>query len=194
VTVHGRTRTARYRRAASWEAIGEVVAAVPVPVIGNGDILFPHEIGEFRARAGCAGVMIARGALIKPWIFREAREGYREMGPEDRIAVYRRWVALAREHWGEGEKAETRLRAFLLWHLDFWARYVPRRPDGSFPRLQEREERFEPRSPLEALLARPDPAAHEWVADRLMAAEPEWADPPPPPAAAAELREAIPEG
>ena len=51
IFVHGRTRDARYRRAADWDAIGEVVAAVPVPVVGNGDLLFPHEIEA--ARAAC---------------------------------------------------------------------------------------------------------------------------------------------
>src|SRR4029079_5612090 len=42
IFVHGRTRNQRYKRTASWERIGEVAAAVPIPVIGNGDILFPH--------------------------------------------------------------------------------------------------------------------------------------------------------
>ena len=50
IFVHGRTRNARYRFAADWDAIGEIAAAVPVPVIGNGDLLFPHEI-DGRARA-----------------------------------------------------------------------------------------------------------------------------------------------
>ena len=71
IFVHGRTRNARYRQAADWDAIGEVVAAVPVPVVGNGDILFPHDI-EAAPRSGCAGVMAGRGVLIKPWLFREA--------------------------------------------------------------------------------------------------------------------------
>ncbi|MDH4063846.1 MAG: tRNA-dihydrouridine synthase family protein, partial [Acidobacteriota bacterium] len=42
LTVHGRTRNARYRTAADWDAIGEVAAAVPIPVIGNGDVLYGH--------------------------------------------------------------------------------------------------------------------------------------------------------
>ena len=46
--VHGRTRNARYRFAADWDAIGSVVAAVPVPVVGNGDILFPQDVGAAR--------------------------------------------------------------------------------------------------------------------------------------------------
>ena len=55
---------------------GIAIAAVSVPVIGNGDLLFPHEIERARARSGCAAVMGARGALIKPWIFRETSDGY----------------------------------------------------------------------------------------------------------------------
>ncbi len=46
ITVHGRTREARYRTEADWSAIAEVAAAVPVPVVGNGDLLFPHEAAE----------------------------------------------------------------------------------------------------------------------------------------------------
>ena len=117
ITVHGRTRNARYRLAADWDAIGEVAAAVPVPVVGNGDLLFPHEISAALARSGCAGVMVARGALIKPWIFREAVEGYRQIDGEARLGVYRRYVALAREHWGEDDAALLRIREFLRWHV-----------------------------------------------------------------------------
>ena len=92
VFVHGRTRVARYRHAAEWDAIGETAAAVTVPVVGNGDLLFGHEIVSARERAGCAGVMVARGALIKPWIFREAVEGYRDLSAEERLVIYRRYV------------------------------------------------------------------------------------------------------
>ena len=77
--VHGRTRDARYRTAADWNAVGEVVRAVPVPVIGNGDVLFPHDVDAARARSGCAAVMAARGVLIKPWLYREMHEGYRDL-------------------------------------------------------------------------------------------------------------------
>ena len=171
VFVHGRTRDARYRRAADWDAIGEVVSAVPVPVVGNGDLLFPHEIEAMRARSGCAGVMTARGALIKPWIFREAKEGYRDLDGDARLAIYRRYTALALEHWRDDERGRASVREFLIWHLGFWCRYVPRRPDGSWPTMQAREEQPWARAPLESLLARGDRAAHEWMADRLIAGD-----------------------
>ena len=64
------------------------------------------------------------------------------------------------------------MREFLLWHLAFWCREAPRRPDGSWPAMQERESRDAAASPLEALLAREDEAAHAWLAARLLARAP----------------------
>jgi tRNA-dihydrouridine synthase len=171
IFVHGRTRNARYRRAADWEAIGEVVAAVTVPVIGNGDLLLPHEVADARARSGCAGVMTARGALIKPWIFREIENGYQDMTVEERLEIYRRYVALALSHWHNDERGRAKVREFLVWHLGFWCRYARRRPDGSWPSMQEREPVRLDLTPLEALLSRSDVPAREWLADRLLAGD-----------------------
>ncbi len=178
ITVHGRTREARYRQAADWNAIAEVAAAVPVPVIGNGDLLFPRDIEEATRNSGVAAVMVARAALIKPWIFREAVEGYREMTAEARVDVYRRYVELALEHWGGDEHGRTRVRDFVTWHLGFWCRYAPRREDGSWPTMQQREA-APGRSTLEALLARADTAAHAYIAERLLDRA-DLDDPPPP--------------
>jgi tRNA-dihydrouridine synthase 3 len=200
ITVHARTREARYRHPAEWDAIAEVAAAVPVPVVGNGDLLFAHEIADRLRGWGCAGVMVARGALIKPWIFletgrlRPARQrqgsgegasepvgsvketdtGYWDISADERLTIYRRYVELAREHWALpgrsdlDEYGRTRLREFLRWHVGFWCRYAPRRPDGTWPSMQQRESAFTPRSPLEALLARTDDAALEYVTDQLL--------------------------
>ena len=165
--VHGRTRNARYRFAADWDAIGTVVAAVSVPVVGNGDVLFPHDIAAARTRSGCAGVMSARGVLIKPWLFREINDGYRDLPADERVAIYRRYVTLAREHWGADAPGLERVRQFTRWHIDFWHRYVPRREDGSFPSIQVREGERQFATPLDAFLARTDEAAHEYLADCL---------------------------
>src|SRR5262245_53492430 len=183
MTVHGRTREARYRHPADWDAIAEVAAAVSVPVVGNGDLLFAHEIRHRLASSGCAAVMTARGALIKPWIFREASEGYWDITAEERLRLYRRYVELAISHWGTprtaaadtanaspvlDEYGRQRLREFLRWHVGFWVRYAPRRPDGSWPTMQGREAAFEPRSALEALLARTDDTAVDYITDELL--------------------------
>jgi tRNA-dihydrouridine synthase 3 len=190
IFVHGRTRQARYTHAADWDAIGEVAAAVSVPVVGNGDLLFRHEIAGALARSGCAGVMVARGALIKPWLFREATAGDLDLSAEARLGLYRRYVVLAREHWGDDEVATTRIRAFLLWHLGFWYRYVPRRADGTYPAMQARES-FSPRTPLEILLARADDGAHAYLADRLLAGEAVSPDEAPAPTAGPDVNDAF---
>jgi tRNA-dihydrouridine synthase 3 len=191
VTVHGRTRNARYRFAADWEAIGEVARAVSVPVIGNGDILFPHEATAALDRSGCAAVMVARGALIKPWIFREMTDGYFDITPEQRLAIYRRYVDLALAHWGDDERGRRQVAEFARWHAGFWCRYAPRRPDGSWPGMQERESLSFARSPLEALLARQDEDAHGWIVERLIGRdEVDPAAAPLPPAEARQVEDA----
>lgn len=167
ITVHGRTRAARYKSAADWNAIAEVAASVPVPVIGNGDILFGHQLAPRLAQSGCVAAMSARGTLIKPWLFKEVLEGDMDPDAETRVGFYRQYVALAKEHWGSDELGISRAREFLVWHLGFWCRHAPMRPDGSYPEMQQRES-WTPRSPLEALLARADAAAHGYLADVLL--------------------------
>lgn len=171
VTVHGRTRAARYKNAADWTAIADVASALSVPVVGNGDILFGHEVGPALERSRCAAVMTARGALIKPWLFREVAEGNLDIDADDRVTIYRRYVELAKAHWGEDEHGLARIREFLLWHLGFWCRYAPPRADGTFPAMQHRET-WTPRSPLEALLARADVPVHAFLADALLRGTP----------------------
>jgi len=182
IFVHGRTRDARYRQKADWDAIGEVVAAVAVPVVGNGDLLFPHEIDEALRRSGCAGVMVGRGALIKPWIFQEAASGYRDRTADERLTVYRRYVELALAHWGDDERGRSAARSFLRWHLGFWCRFAPRRPDGTWPSMQQREPDIFAPTPLDALLRRADEAALDYLANALVAQAPVEPHAVPPPA------------
>jgi tRNA-dihydrouridine synthase 3 len=180
IFVHGRTRNARYRRAADWDAIGEVVRAVDVPVVGNGDLLLPHEVEAARAKSGCAGVMVARGALIKPWIFREFADGYRDVEADARLELYRRYTTLALAHWRDDERGRSRVHEFLVWHLGFWCRYAKRRADGGWPGMQEREPVRADLTPLERLLARTDSVAHAWIAGRLLAGASVTAEEAPP--------------
>lgn len=194
ITVHGRTRNARYRTAADWDAIGRVAAAVRVPVVGNGDILFPHDIEAGRARSGTVAVMAARGVLIKPWLFREATEGYLDLDGEAREAIYRRYVALALEHWGDDERGRARVREFLRWHVGFWCRYARRRDDGSWPGMQQRESAPVVRSALEVLLARSDAPALDYVTDRLLEGAPLDPARAPSPSETAEETDAVVEG
>lgn len=69
LAVHGRTKVQGYGGAANWDAIGEVVQSVKIPVIGNGDIKTVHDIERMKTHTGCDAVMIGRAAIGNPWIF-----------------------------------------------------------------------------------------------------------------------------
>ena len=76
VTVHGRTTEQKFKPSARLDGIARTVAAVKrshpgVPVIGNGDITCPADAERMIAATGCDGVMVARGAMGQPWLFRD---------------------------------------------------------------------------------------------------------------------------
>jgi len=76
ITVHGRTALQKFRGQCQLNRIAQVVDAMKrfpgVPVIGNGDVKSPHDAKRLFEQTGCHGVMIGRGALGQPWIFRDA--------------------------------------------------------------------------------------------------------------------------
>ncbi len=75
ICVHGRTRVQQYSGQADWEEIAKVKQAVSVPVIANGDVIDQESYNAIKRETGCDGVMIGRGAMGNPWIFRELNGG-----------------------------------------------------------------------------------------------------------------------
>jgi nifR3 family TIM-barrel protein len=73
VAIHGRTRAAAYTGLADWDFIADVKAKSKIAIIGNGDILSAEMAVQRLRETGCDGVMIGRGCLKNPWIFRQAR-------------------------------------------------------------------------------------------------------------------------
>lgn len=71
ITIHARTRKQGYSGKADWNIIRDVVNAVSIPVIGNGDINSCYDAKKMIEETGCAAVMIGRGLLGNPWLIRE---------------------------------------------------------------------------------------------------------------------------
>ena len=82
VAVHGRTRPQYYSGTADWEIIREVKKAVGITVIGNGDIFTGEDGIRMLDESGCDLVMVGRGAMGNPWIFRDLRRALEGLEPE----------------------------------------------------------------------------------------------------------------
>jgi tRNA-dihydrouridine synthase 3 len=178
LTVHGRTREQRYSRAADWEAIARIAAERSIPVIGNGDLLTWYETHERWRTSRVASVMLGRGALIKPWLFREIAEMKAwEPTASERLGVYYDLAHKMKSHFREDEKGKERAMRFLPWHFEFFCRYrplsAPRWVESSrtHPLLQTRFPDDESDLPvLERLLRDPRPEVHSRLAELLWAA------------------------
>ncbi len=77
MAIHGRTRTQGYEGLADWDYIAEVKSKAKLPIIGNGDIHTPQQAVDRLNSSGCDAVMIGRGCLKNPWIFRQALNIYK---------------------------------------------------------------------------------------------------------------------
>ncbi len=90
VTLHARTRSEMYSGRAHWEAIAELSARLSIPVIGNGDVESAQDAQEMLRQTGCYAVMVGRGAMGNPWIFRDwqrARQGLPPAAPSPRERI-----------------------------------------------------------------------------------------------------------
>lgn len=107
VFVHGRTRTQFYAGTADYRGIGEVVRAVSLPVIGNGDVRDAEGGARLLRESGCAGIMVGRGAVGNPFLFRTlaALLSGQPLPPPptaaEKYAVAKRQLSLAAKEKGE---------------------------------------------------------------------------------------------
>ena len=179
ISLHARSRAQRYRRPADWDAVRELVESVGVPVIGNGDVLTWRDARRRLEQTGCAAVMVGRWALAKPWIFREfEKQRDLHLGPDERLAVIRRYVELCRESFRDDDLGRKRTRRFLVFHQDFFRRYRRGAGVDAVNSDDPRDWGEAPADKLEAWLCRGDLPAAESLCRWLVDGE----DPVPPPA------------
>lgn len=82
VGLHARTAAELYSGEADWSSIGRLVEVLDVPVLGNGDIWEPYDALRMMRQTGCAGVIVGRGCLGRPWLFRELAQAFDGKEPD----------------------------------------------------------------------------------------------------------------
>ncbi len=122
VALHARTVQQAYADHADWDAIGALVEDLTIPVLGNGDIWEAADAVRMVERTGCAGVVIGRGCLGRPWLFRDLADAFAGH-PRRQLPALGEVAAMVRRH-GEllavlyGEKhGLTDLRKHMAWYF-----------------------------------------------------------------------------
>lgn len=122
VAVHGRTRAQMYAPPADLSVIAAVKRAVSVPVIGNGDVFSAGDARRMFDETGCDLILVGRGALGAPWLFREIGAFLADgtelppPAPEERFAVMRRQLSLLLKYRGEAAGLRE-ARKHAAWYM-----------------------------------------------------------------------------
>jgi tRNA-dihydrouridine synthase len=106
LALHPRHARQGFAGRADWSLLAQAAAAVRIPLLGSGDVTTAEEAGRMLSETGCAGVMLGRGALGRPWLFEDAARHLagrpvRERGPAEVEEVMRRHLGLLRHYEGE---------------------------------------------------------------------------------------------
>ncbi|HET8625730.1 MAG TPA: tRNA dihydrouridine synthase DusB [Gemmatimonadales bacterium] len=121
-TLHARTRTQMFSGKANWDEVAQVVEALDIPVIGNGDVQSAEDVVRMRDYTRCAGIMIGRGAFGNPWLFRDAQAllaGRPRPAPPsapERFTVALEHARLALEFQGDTRQTVIEFRKHLGWY------------------------------------------------------------------------------
>ncbi len=122
IALHGRTAVQHYSGTADWDSIGELKAAVEIPVLGNGDIWEARDAIAMVERTGCDGVVVGRGCLGRPWLFRDLAAAFAGQQVQELptlgevMAVMRRHAELLGDLMGE-ERGCIEFRKHVAWYL-----------------------------------------------------------------------------
>ena len=121
IAIHGRTRQQMYAGEADWSLIGEVKQRAHIPVFGNGDLFTAEDVVRRVKETDVDGVLIGRGAMGNPWLFRQIRDKLAGLEPQqpslkDRIdMIFRHYDMLL--SWKPQHVAVSEMRKHIGWYL-----------------------------------------------------------------------------
>lgn len=180
ITLHGRSRQQRYTKEANWDYVAEVGKALRdaehevaddkdrrdfqrINFVGNGDCYNWDDWYRATDNEYIDSVMVARGALIKPWIFEEVdSKQYLDKSATERLEMIKTYANFALEHWGSDEYGVNLSRRYLCEFMSFFHRYIPYGILERYPiKLNERPQNWKGRNELETLLGSND--YKDWI-------------------------------
>ncbi len=122
IALHARTAAQHYSGQADWSAIARLAEAVDIPVLGNGDIWEASDALQMMDQTGCAGVVVGRGCLGRPWLFRDLAAAF-DGSPAPSLpllgevaAMMRRHAELLVHYLGE-DRGCKEFRKHIAWYL-----------------------------------------------------------------------------
>ena len=126
VALHGRTAAQHYSGAADWAPIASLVDALDIPVLGNGDIWEADDAARMMRETGCAGVVVGRGCLGRPWLFADlaaamAGRSQRVLPGLGQVATTMRRHAELLADWLGPERGVIDFRKHVAWYLKGFA-------------------------------------------------------------------------
>lgn len=120
LTVHGRTRSDDYSSPVSLDWIGRLKARLKIPVIGNGNVFCRTDSDMMKKATKVDGVMVSRGALGNPWVFREIKTGNADVTLTEWLATVLAHLDAQALQYGEQGYGAVVMRKHLLWYLKGW--------------------------------------------------------------------------
>lgn len=126
IALHGRTAVQHYSGRADWDSIAALVDELDIPVLGNGDIWEADDALRMVKETGCAGVVVGRGCLGRPWLFGDLAAAFRGQRVQELptlgvvTTVMRRHAELLVEHLGQ-ERGCIEFRKHIAWYLKGFA-------------------------------------------------------------------------
>ncbi len=120
MTIHGRTRADDYSTPVDLDGIRKLKQSISIPVIGNGNIFSAKDASHMRSVTGVDGVMVSRGALGNPWIFREINGDDTPVSREEWLITVLDHILWQHEAYGSRGIGPVCMRKHILWYVKGW--------------------------------------------------------------------------
>ena len=120
LVVHGRTRSDDYAVPVDLDMIARIKRSVSLPVIGNGNLFGRNDASYMLQKTGIDGLMISRGALGNPWVFRDIKDQHYQVDLDEWANLVHQHLSYQRDAYGDQPAAAVCMRKHLLWYAKGW--------------------------------------------------------------------------